>query len=307
MEPREEAASWLRWRNCNAIVTGHFTGGHTLDALSGRRYDDFVTGAATRYIRCPPYPSLAAARTARILETMSDLLYWSKGEENDCRHNYGMSQATLGHAICRYYERRDADPDSRYRSWEHCYGFFQEHFRDLLQVEDTAALQLAFYLASWGMYRGSSFLLQRTHTAHLPVIQVLASPQFSNLWRRDIGTHDRDVELTETIMDLVVSVKAAYIQFDTPTDTLATKVVLGTVGCLPACDRYFIKGFRQNGLPYSSLNRRFVDRILQFVVDNRIEIAKIQAMIIDRGGPKYPLMKLVDMHFWQIGYDLEDR
>lgn len=214
-----------------------------------------------------------------------------------------VSQATLGHAICRYYERRDADPDSRYRSWEHCYGFFQEHYRDLLKVEDTAALQLGFYLASWGMYRGSSFLLQRTHTAHLPVIQVLASPQFSNLWSRDVGTHDHDIELAATIMALVESVKAAYKQFGTPTDTLATKVLLGTVGCLPACDRYFIDGFKSTRFPYSSLNRLFVDRILEFVVDNRLELSQLQTMIIDRDGPQYPLMKLVDMHFWQIGYD----
>ena len=216
-----------------------------------------------------------------------------------------MSQATLGQPICTYYEQCDGDPDGRYRSWEHCYGFFRKHWRDLLQVEKTAALQLGFYLASWGMYRGSSFLLQHTYTAHLPVIRVLASPQFSNLWRRDVGTHDDDVELAATIMALVESVKAAYERFGKPTDTLTTKVLLGTVGCLPACDRYFIQGFRARGSPYSCLNRSFVDRILRFGIDNRLELAALQAMIIDRGGLRYPLMKLVDMHFWQIGFDLK--
>lgn len=226
---------------------------------------------------------------------------------------YVVSQAALGQAICTYFDRREANPDCRYRSWEHCYGFFQGHCRDLLRVEDTAALQLGFYLASWGMYRGSSFLLQHTHTAHLPVIRVLASLQFSKLWHHDVGGHDHDIELAPTIVALLESVKVAYQPFgkrcaarnpSAPTDTLATKVLLGTVGCLPACDRYFIDGFRRRGFKYSSVNRRFVDRILRFGVDNRIELAELQAMIIDRGGPRYPLMKLVDMHFWQIGSDL---
>ena len=106
-------------------------------------------------------------------------------------------------------------------------------------------------------------------------------------------------------MALVEAVKAAYERFGTPTDTLATKVLLGTVGCLPACDRYFIQGLRAQDFQYSCLNRRFVDRILRFGIDSPQELAELQSMIIDRGGPRYPLMKLVDMHFWQIGFDLE--
>ena len=214
-----------------------------------------------------------------------------------------MSQVTLDQTIGRYYDEQCVrDTDGRGRSWEHCYGFFREHCGDLLQVEDTAALHLGFYLASWGMYRGSSFLLQRTYTAHLPVIRALASPKFSNLWQRDIGTHDDDVKL---IMALVESVRAVYEPFGKPTDTLTTKVLLGTVGCLPACDRFFILGFKARGHPFSCLNGRFVNRILRFCIDNRLDLTELQSMIIDRGGPRYPLMKLVDMHFWQIGSDPE--
>ena len=205
--------------------------------------------------------------------------------------------------IRTYYDQCDRNPDGRYRSWEHCYRFFQEHCLDLLHVKKTAALQLGFYLASWGMYRGSSFLLQHAFTAHLPVIHVLASPQFSDLWQRDVGTQDGDVELAETLLALVDSVKAAYKRFGTPTDTLATKILLGTVGCLPACDRYFIRGFRKQGYPYSGVNLPLVNRILEFVTRNRRELAETQATIFDRGGLRYPLMKLVDMYFWQLGFD----
>ena len=224
--------------------------------------------------------------------------------------NSKMNQVPLDQTICAYYKKCASNPDSRYRSWDHCYGFFQKHCRDLHlpQVEDAAALQLGFYLASWGMYRGSGFLLQYAYTVHKPVIRALASSQFSKLWKRDIGTHHNDINLAATIMELVKSVRAAYRQFDEkPTDTLVTKVLLGTVGCLPARDRLFEKGFKDQGLCYGSLNCHFVDRILRFVIGNRLELAELQPKILVLGGFPYPLMKLVDMHFWQIGDNLESR
>src|SRR5271157_828470 len=76
----------------------------------------------------------------------------------------------------------------RYRSWEHCYGYFHRTTpRDIAADRNQAALQLGFYLASWGMYRGSSFLLQHAYTVHLGVIERLVSPQFSVLWGKDLG------------------------------------------------------------------------------------------------------------------------
>lgn len=215
------------------------------------------------------------------------------------------SQVALQRSIGEFYDECARDPHGRYRSWEHCYRFFRKHHGDLLQVEDGAALHLGFYLASWGMYRGSAFLLQRAYTAHIPVIRALASPQFAHLWEVDVGTNDDHTKLAATITDVVDSVKAAYEPFGDPTDTLATKVVLGTVGCLPACDRLFIDGFRNQGFPYSRVNGLFVDRMLRFCMDNRLELARLQSTILDRGGLRYPFMKLVDMHFWQIGRDLE--
>ena len=218
-----------------------------------------------------------------------------------------MGQVALDQTICDFYGKRDRDPHSRYRSWEHCYGFFQEHHKELLEVKNDAALHLGFYLASWGMYRGSSFLLQHTYTVHVHVIDALASPQFRNLWQHDVGSHEDHVELAQTIMDLVGSVKCAYGKLKEcvrPTDTLITKVLLGTIGCLPACDRFFIQGFRDQGFRYSSVNKLFIDRILRYCIKNRMELARLQSKISDPSGPKYPLMKLVDMHFWQIGSDL---
>lgn len=206
--------------------------------------------------------------------------------------------------IVAYHGSVVGDPHHRYRSWEHCYRFFRCKTRtDIVAERENAALQLGFYLASWGMYRGSSFLLQRAYTVHLGVVEQLASPQFSVLWEKDVGSEAEDSQLVPIILAAVEAVREAYRPFGEPTDTLVTKVILGTFACLPACDRFFIDGFKRWGFQYSYLNRRFVERVLGFCNDNIAELRNEQARIETSGTVRYPLMKLVDMYFWQIGYE----
>jgi hypothetical protein len=168
---------------------------------------------------------------------------------------------------------------------------------------DLAALNLGFYLASWGMYRGSSFLLQHDYTVHKPVVTAVLSERLAPLWERDLGSDAKDVELSSLIFEAVGIVKAAYKPFGEATDTLATKVLLGTVGCLPACDRYFVDGFKLSGQQYSYLNRLFVVRMLGFCTNHIDELRDQQRSIYSVSGMHYPIMKLADMFFWQIGYE----
>ena len=203
-----------------------------------------------------------------------------------------------------YYGKIAGDVPWRYRSWEHCFGFFRRITPGGLAAQrDNAAIQLGFYLASWGMYRASSFLLQYDYTVHLAVIDRFGDPKFSPLWERDFGAARSDVELVPLIFSAIDAVRESYKPFRNATDTLVTKVILGTFGCLPACDRFFISGFRIAGFQYSYFNQNFVRRILEFCGQNFDEIRAEQARIKSVSGLHYPLMKLVDMYFWQIGYE----
>jgi hypothetical protein len=151
-----------------------------------------------------------------------------------------------------FHERAVASPHHRYLSWEHCYRFFRSRTPDALLIEkDAAAIQLGMYVASWGMYRSSSFLLQRSYTVHVAVVERLAALEFSELWNKEVGSKTSDVALVPTILAAVDAVKQAYAAFGAATDTLATKVILGTLGCLPAVDRFFIDGFNKCGNKYS--------------------------------------------------------
>jgi hypothetical protein len=174
---------------------------------------------------------------------------------------------------------------------------------------DHAALQLAFFLASWGMYRGSSFLLKHSYTVHLGVIDLLGARRFSVLWETEFGASRTHDDLVPIILEAIEGIREVYQPFAPgvgsrqPTDTLITKVILGTFGCLPACDRYFIDGFKCAGFSYSRLNRKFIERVLSFCQANLQNLRKEQAAIKSSEGMCYPLMKLVDMYFWRIGFE----
>lgn len=173
--------------------------------------------------------------------------------------------------------------------------------------------KLAFYLASWGMYRGSSFLLHYAYTVHRPVIDLLAETRFDDPWNADFGASAADVRLIPRVLELVAAIQQTYRPFAPvsgsaqPTETLITKVILGTFGCLPACDRYFIDGFKSEGLKFSKLDGSFVQRVLGFCQEHLPVLQNEQASIERKEGIRYPLMKLVDMYFWQIGFQKDTK
>jgi len=106
--------------------------------------------------------------------------------------------------ISAYFGEVVGDPHHRYRSWEHCYRFFREMKPSGIAAQrEHAALQLGFYLASWGMYRGSTFLLQRAYTVHLGVVDCLTLPRFAPLWEREFGSDADDVQLVPVILDAI--------------------------------------------------------------------------------------------------------
>ena len=160
------------------------------------------------------------------------------------------------------------------------------------------------------MYRGSSFLLQYAYTAHLGLIDVLREPRFSKLWETEFGVGQDDAALIPIILEVIDSIRNVYQPFALEvgggrqvTDTLITKILLGTFGCLPACDRYFIDGFKTAGFSYSYLNRKFVERVLGFCQENLGILKEEQTRIKGSGAVHYPVMKLIDMYFWQVGFE----
>lgn len=215
---------------------------------------------------------------------------------------------SISDTIFRYHEKLQNDPHQRYKSWEHCYSFFRG-YPEL--EEDLACLHLGFYLASWGMYRGSSFLLQKDYKVHHFMLTILLNPKYEPLWNAKMPYIQ---EINLLILALGNEIKRAYSvniqkvdgkkKSVNVTDTLVTKILLGTIGCVPAYDRYFISGLKVHGLKNSKLNQQSLFELIGFYNSHKNEFQNAQK-IITFNGLEYPAMKLLDMYFWQLGFERE--
>jgi hypothetical protein len=200
----------------------------------------------------------------------------------------------------------DRTEHDRERSWEICYNYFHDNHPEVVRADrDHAALHLGFYLASWGMYRPSSFLFHHAYTIHLGVVDCLTEPKYSMLWEQEFGASD-DAQLVPLILDACQEIRSAYRPFGKATDTLVTKVLLGTIGCSTALDDYFGKGCRHSGITVPNpLNSAFIQSILEFCQSNLQNLRAEQTRIERATSVRYPLMKLVDMYFHQVGLELD--
>lgn len=217
---------------------------------------------------------------------------------------------TIANVIDKYISAITKDEFHRYRSWDQCFKAF-----DSTKPTENQVLELAFYLASWGMYRGSSGLLQKNHLIHQGAVDILlsdSSQQIKCSNEREISKND-----IKAILELKLKLAKHYksITFTkgtvapkpiSPTDTLLSKVMLGTLGCVPAYDRYFIGGFKEMNLEHSSFSRSSLDELFTFIETNKVEIQNAQRLIKQKTKNHYPFMKILDMYFWQIGYDKEN-
>ncbi len=201
----------------------------------------------------------------------------------------------------KFLESRDKDLFHRYKSWEHCY----EAFGNKDNTDDILALHLAFYLASWGMYRGSSGLLWKDYKIHIKAVKIIRrhSP-LRNDYKGDIPPLKEVLVLFYELREYYSKLKYYNGKEEkaiSATDTLISKIILGTLGCLPAFDRYFNLGLFEK--EYSVLNENSLQKVWSIAVKMKSEIENIQDLEFQNTGVQYPVMKIIDMYYWQIGFD----
>jgi hypothetical protein len=173
-------------------------------------------------------------------------------------------------------------------------------------------LHLAFYLSSWGMMRASSFLLQKDLYIHEYLIRNVVMDQSNNKFRMSL--FDKKVFLG-SVDNLILTVKKSYMENIrivngtskkiNVSDTLASKIILGIYGCVPAYDRFFIKGLKLHKIVGNDFNSKSLRKLVLFHNTYADDFKRLEKELNERGND-YPLMKLVDMYFWQCGYDAEN-
>lgn len=193
-------------------------------------------------------------------------------------------------------------PDARYSSFDYCFNYFQS-FREAGNVGAIAepeniqlsCLHLGFYLASWGMLRGSAELLQKSARHLIPVIELIASADTA-LWEIDAHCY------TEPNARQLLETGRIFRQtYPGMSDILVTKIMLGVFGNVPAFDTNFKKGFQ-----VATFGPKALRKISAFYEEYRAVIDRFRTPTLDfvSGEPtsrKYTRAKVIDMAFFIEG------
>jgi hypothetical protein len=194
--------------------------------------------------------------------------------------------------------------DARYASFDYCFNYFQTH-RESGTVAalaeganmEVSCLQLGFYLASWGMLRGSSVLLQRSVRHFRGVVSSIASLP-AEAWQ--IDANDYSTAACDLLLDTGRRIRSALDVH--ASDILVTKIMLGVLGCVPAFDTNFKRGFRGA----STFGLVSLRRIAEFYESNAelIDRHRLPTMDFETGQPTarlYTRAKVIDMIFFIEG------
>jgi hypothetical protein len=208
--------------------------------------------------------------------------------------------------------------DERYASFDYCFNYFQSFWETknvaLLASPDNvqiSCLQLGFYLASWGMYRGSADLLQKSARALVPVIEFIAQ---SEALKVQDGKTPWDVDLhcytkVNILLLLLTAEKLRAVLPQGASDTLVTKTMLGVFGNVPAFDDNFKHGCKIAGV-CATFGERSLSQIGRLYQGNAAIIDRYRVPTLDFGtgqqtGRMYTRAKVMDMAFFMEGLKRE--
>jgi hypothetical protein len=206
---------------------------------------------------------------------------------------------------------------SRFVSYDFCYNYFQDFYVNN-KIEDIASkanlnlscLHLGFYLASWGMYRGKSAQSRMSYRIYEEVIKKIAYEQ--ELWKYDVNDYsdenkcERIIKFEKEIQELL---SKCFIQNNgkgKASETLATKIMLGTFGCVPALDFYFRKF-----IEHATLNDDTLKRIHCCYLKHQKLIDECQIKTLDEDRcetqHKYKKARLIDYVGFCIGEEYNSK
>ena len=83
---------------------------------------------------------------------------------------------------------------------------------------------------------------------------------------------------------------------------LITKILMGTLGCVPAYDRFFVDGIKKHKVTTGEYSRESVLRLVDFYEAHNDRLEEVRRGF-EGDGLIYPQMKLLDMGFWQVGFE----
>lgn len=213
-----------------------------------------------------------------------------------CRFSCDFDVNLAIEAIKKYHYSTNSN-FTRYKSWEHCYNAFRMNRHDESKI-DFLCLHLSCYLASWGMLRNSA-LINYDYLIHKDFVKNISDFKYDKLY-------DEDFNDVDFIFELVDLINSSYPSDVSKTDTFVTKILLGVFGCVPAYDRYFRHAVSNCKVCSRNFSKNSLKNLYAYYELHFDDFEKLRHQFIGE-GVYYTPMKMIDMCFWQLGFDMENK
>lgn len=210
--------------------------------------------------------------------------------------------------------KKERFTDHRYASFDYCFGYFQS-FENKKDIEidknlEMSCLHLGFYLASWGMLRASSILLQKSLPFYKDIIKIIAK-DCEEIWEIDVHNYmennniDKLIKLYDKLVDCIPDNHRTLV--------IVTKIMMGVFGCCPAFDNNFAFTFRTyygDVSKFYSFDKKALQTIYNFYFSNHrlIDNLRNNCKVINFKTGKdtkllYSRAKVIDMIGFQLGLE----
>jgi len=213
--------------------------------------------------------------------------------------------------IKKYLESQN-ERHSRLKAWEFIYEYIWHEncqWNDLTNDAnlDKTALHIGFYLANWGMFRGSSALLLHNNLELFRELAVVlftgAGATLHNLSLTDFAPYEPNLKQNQATFNEVIRQIEMLGTKISWTDTLKSKILMGTWGECPALDTYYTTG-RRKLFPFvrglSEVSGKGMTSVYNLIYGQKLKFPTVFTL---KYKYSYPPGKLLDMALFQYGFN----
>lgn len=159
------------------------------------------------------------------------------------------------------------------------------------------------------MYRGSSFLLSYDYKVHTGAVKIILDEKYDILFDIDCKELNSNLfaeklfALRDELDEYYKTLRGINVKSEI-SETLLSKIIMGTSGCVPAFDTYLCKGMKIYKMDKYHFNKHSIKLLLKFYKDNYEKLEEIRSTKHIRDtNILYTQMKILNIRFWQMGKD----
>ena len=192
---------------------------------------------------------------------------------------------------------------SRNYSYDYCHDVFVKNRKSAAvpATADYLALNLYMFLASWGMTSRGKLLMRSNYKLLVDAVKIVCDEKYD--WLVDVDIYApgfNSVKYIDDVMQLKDELRKAIHKTGCSYkygDTLLSKIILATLGCVPAYDQRVKKSMSALDIT-ASFSRGGLNDLLNFANVYKSNIKAAMAKYSGKTLVPYSPMKYIDMALW---------